>query len=336
MLALVLEDFNRLEVLDRDLPSVGADEILIKVAAVGICGSDVHGFTGHNGRRQPGQVMGHEAAGTVAAGPGFEVGQPVTFNPMITCGTCAACTADQPQQCPRRKVIGVDPEISAAFAEFVAVPRGNVVALPDRMPVQHGALIEPLAVAFNAVSRGRIAAGDRVLVVGGGPIGQSCVLAAKAAGATSILVSEPNAGRREVCGRLGAQTVDPTNVDLAEQVVQLLGGSADVAIDAVGVTVSLQGALAGTKVGGRVVLVGMGRPTLELDAFAVSTMERSLIGSFGYTRTAFATAAAWAGEHPDELPALVSSEVRLDQAAAAFAQLAGTEPAPGKILVRIA
>nr|WP_239579272.1 alcohol dehydrogenase catalytic domain-containing protein [Microlunatus panaciterrae] len=334
---MVLKDFGRMVVADVPQPQQGAGEVLIKITAVGICGTDVHGFTGENGRRQPGQIMGHEAAGTVAATPadsGLRVGQAVTFNPLITCGACAPCHDGAEQHCADRRVIGVNPEIQAAFAEFVAVPVPNVVPLPDTLPVAHGALIEPLAVAFNAVRRAGVGAGDGVLVIGAGPIGQSVVLAARDAGAELIMVSDINAERRDLCARLGASTLDPTTADTATEYRARAGAAADVTIDAVGISATLQAALGATRPGGTVVLVGMGAKRLEFGAFDLTTMERSLIGSFCYTRADFARAARWAGSHAAELAGLVSAELPFDQAPRAFEQLAGSSPAPGKVLVR--
>lgn len=337
MQALVLEEFGRLVVAERPDPARGPDEVLIKVAAVGICGTDVHGFTGENGRRHPGQIMGHEASGHVAdADPstGFTVGQPVTFNPLINCGSCDACTSGAVQHCPTRRVIGVNPEIQAGFADLLAVPAENVLALPEGLRVEHGALIEPLAVAFNAVRRAGIVAGQSVLVIGGGPIGQSVSLVAREAGASTVVVSEINAERRALCERLNATTIDPTSGETAALFADIAGGPADVTIDAVGLTPTVGDALAATRAGGTVVLVGMGAKRLEFGAFDLTTMERSLVGSFCYGPTDFAKAVDWAGQNGELLAELVSAEVSFDQAQAAFEQLSGPDPAPGKILVR--
>lgn len=335
MRALVLQDFGHLSVEDRPDPVAAAGEVLLTITSVGICGSDIHGFTGENGRRSPGQIMGHEASGVVAdAGrSSLQVGQQVTFNPLIACGQCPACQGGQPQYCPTRKVIGVNAEIQAAFAQQLALPAANVVPLPDPLPVTYGALIEPLAVAFNAVRRADISPGSDVLVTGGGPIGQSALLAAAAAKPGRIAVSEPDAGRRAVCKRLGAEVIDPTAGKVADQLADRWGGAADVTIDAVGISASVRDSLAATRFGGTVALVGMGTPRLELDAFDVSTAERRLVGCFCYTHDDFLAATAWAGENVDRVAGLVSKEVGLEDAAQAFTDLAGPSPAPGKVLV---
>lgn len=338
MQALVLEDFGRMVVVDRDHRDPRPGEVAVAVAAVGICGSDIHGFTGENGRRRPGQLMGHEAAGRVHAlgdgVTGLEPGDAVTFNPVIGCGRCTACASGHRQQCPDRQVIGVDPEIPAAFAERIVVPATNVVPLGADFPVELGALVEPLAVAVHAVGRAAIRPGDVTLVLGGGPIGQSAVLALARAGATTVLVSEPDPARRRLCADLGAHAIDPGSGSIRDQVLHAAGRPADVALDAVGISASLADAFAATRDGATVVLVGMGTPRLDLSAFDVSVAERSIIGSFCYSDADFTDTAAWARSHADDLRRLVSQEVPLRSAPATFEMLAHRPSVAGKVLVR--
>ena len=202
MRALVLTKFGELRVEERPTPSAAADEVLIRVVATGICGSDIHGYTGDNGRRVPGQVMGHESVGRVAAlgenaeDSGLALEQVVTFNPVVVPPTDAAAYAGREQHSPNKTVIGVVPEIPAAFADYLVVPARNVVPLPEGIPVEYGALVEPLAVAAHAVRRVLVASDRRALVVGGGPIGQSVVLALTMKGVETIYVSEVDPGRR--------------------------------------------------------------------------------------------------------------------------------------------
>jgi threonine dehydrogenase-like Zn-dependent dehydrogenase len=335
MRALVLREFGEMVVQERPEPECGAGEVVLAVAATGICGSDLHGFTGENGRRRPGQVMGHETAGrvvAVGAGVDLPVGTLATINPVLSCGACAACAAGREQACPTKRVIGVDPAISSAFAEYVVAPAGNVVPLPAGMPVEHGALVEPLAVAYHAVRRGDATATDRVLVVGGGPIGQSVVLACRRVGVTGVVVSELDRARRGLCRALGAEVLDPAEEGLPDRVAAVLGGPATLAVDAVGNSATLANALACTEPGARVVLVGMHTPQVSFPAYDVSTAERSIIGSFCYSAEDFASTAAWAGTA--DLTTLVENQVALDAAPDAFRDLAGGGTAAGKVLVR--
>lgn len=333
MKALVLEDFGRMAVHDRPDPVAGEGEVLIRVSYTGICGSDLHGYTGANGRRVPGQVMGHETVGRVAS-PGPLEGRLVTVNPVLSCGACAACRGGAEQWCATKRVVGVDPALSSAFAEYLVVPTGAAVPLPESMREEYGALVEPMAVGLHAVRRGAVGSGDAVLVIGGGPIGQAVALAARSVGAGRVAVSELNAGRRALCASLGVDVIDPGAAPVPEQVRGLFGGPAAVAVDAVGVSATLADAFAATPLGGRVVLVGMGSPRVDLGAFSVSTEERSLIGSFSYPAAEFRQIAEWVAGAPDELAHLVERRVPVEEAPDAFATLAADLSIPGKVLVR--
>lgn len=337
MRALVLEKFGDLAVNEIDSPHPGAGEVLIRVHLTGICGSDLHGYTGASGRRVPGQVMGHETVGRIAAAGAdteFEVGTLVTVNPVVGCGNCAPCRQGYEQYCGTKRVIGVDASRPAAFADYLLAPAANTITLAEDMPEAYGALIEPLAVGYHAAVRGSIGNDDSVLVIGGGPIGQAAVLGAQRLGATRIVVSEPSRGRRQLCEQLGATVCDPQDGPVAEQVSTLFGKQATVAIDAVGNDATIADALTSTPLGGTVVLVGMAVPQAQLDTFAVSTGERCLIGSFSYTAREFADVATWVSTAPHVLAALVDKTVPLEQAGQAFADLAAGTDIPGKILVR--
>lgn len=340
MRALQLADFGRMSVIDLPEPIAGAGEVIIEIIATGICGSDVHGFTGENGRRVIGQIMGHESVGRIhSLGDGVDpmvapVGAIATFNPVLVSAEHRERFAGREQHDPDRIIIGVDTDRVSAFAHRIVVPVENVILLPETMPVSYGALIEPFAVGLNAVRRARVAPGESVLVVGGGPIGQSVILAALREGAAKVYVSELFDERRELCASLGAVAIDPRADPVIDQIAALNGGPVDVAIDAVGISESLEDALGATVFGGRVCLVGMGQPGLAIDAYLISTAERSIIGSFCYSFDTFATAAAIIGEGDEVFGRLISSEVRLDDAPATFELLAAAMDVPGKAIVR--
>jgi len=341
MRALVLTDWWQLEVQEVPDPEVGPTDVVLDIVATGICGSDIHGFTGENGRRSLGQVMGHETVGRIArigdavpASAGLELGAVATVNPVISCGRCTQCRAGREQACPDKRVIGVDPSYPSAFAEQMVVPAGNVVPLPDGMPIEYGALVEPLAVGYHALRRGDCRPGDSVLVIGGGPIGQACVLAARRLGAGAVVVSEPDPHRRELSESIGARTVDPAGTDdLPGRVGELLAGPPTLVVDAVGLSRTISTALDCAPFGATVVLVGMGAPSLEIPAFGVSTQERSLIGSFCYSAEEFQQTADWVGGGPPELAALIEGRVGLHDGNDGFTALAKGESAASKILV---
>lgn len=340
MKALVYQGPWSMQVDTIEDPKPGPDDVVIRVMAVGICGSDVHGFTGHTGRRHPGQVMGHEMSGVIeSVGADVEPagalrpGAAVTVNPVIGCRACARCAAGDEQTCPDRRLIGVDATIVSAFAELIVVPAQNVVPLAEGVPIELGALVEPLSVGFHAARRGGCSSADTVLVIGGGPIGQACILAAARLGATRIAVSEPNGARRALAASLGAVAIDPGEGPVSDQVRRAFGEPVSVVLDAVGVTASIKDALESSGLGARIVLVGMGSPQLELPAYLVSTEERTLIGSFCYSKEDFRDTARWAGEAHEALERLIEGRVDLDGAPSAFTELAKGETEASKILV---
>lgn len=339
MKALVLEQFGTMVVEERPDPVPAAGEILLTLIATGICGSDLHGFTGANGRRVPGQVMGHESVGRVLAlGDGVQgpaLGTLVTFNPVVVPEADAAQWAGREHQHPAKTVIGVAPDVVAAFAQLITVPARNVVTLPEGMLAEHGALVEPVAVAVHAVDRVGAAAARSALVIGGGPIGQSLVLALTRAGVPHVLVSEVDPARRALLQQLGATALDPSTEPVSDQVRAQLGAPANVAFDAVGISASLADALTSTRPGASVCLVGMGRPRLELDAYAISTAERSLVGSFTYSAEDFRAAVDVVASAPEVAAALISRVVTLQEGPAAFSALAGGDGTPGKVLVSL-
>ena len=308
---------------------------MLEVAATGICGSDIHGYAGRTGRRHPGQIMGHETAARIrvlpasAAAAGLRVGQLVAVNPVIGCGQCARCQADEAHACPRRKLIGVNPEIPSAFAEYLVAPAANLVPLSDSVTEIGGALVEPLSVGYHAAVRGGCGPADRVLVIGGGPIGQACAIAARRLGA-QVMVSEPNPARRGLLERLGFSPVLDPGPDAAT-LIQAADGRVTLVLDAVGSTGSLRAATQASETQSRIVLVGMHAPNLELDAYAISTAERQLIGSFSYSAHEFRQTAAWLADHP-ELEQLVDAQVGWSGAPEAFRSLAAGESTASKIL----
>ncbi len=327
-------------------PVPGPDQVVLKVAATGICGSDIHGYTGRTGRRHPGQIMGHETAAWVhalaggraasteagtsaSAAGGLRAGQLVAVNPVIGCGRCPRCRAGQAHVCAGRKVIGVNPEIPSGFAEYLAAPAANLVPLAGTMPGIAGALVEPLAVGYHAAVRGGCGPADRVLVIGGGPIGQACAIAARRLDA-QVMISEPNLGRRALLSRLGFSAVINPGPDSAA-LTEAADGQVTLVLDAVGSSASLRAATRVSAPQGRIVLVGMQAPTVELDAYAISTAERQLIGSFSYSAAEFSATAAWLAGHP-ELEQLVEARVGWSGVAEAFRSLAAGESAASKIV----
>lgn len=329
--ALVLREGAAMVLEERPARLPGPGEVTLAIAATGICGSDLHGVAGHTGRRELGQVMGHETAGRITAvGEGVDpgwLGRPATVVPVYGCGACTACRTGEQQQCPDVWVLGVRVDVDASFAEAMTVPAINLVALPDDFPLRLGALIEPLAVGAHAARRGAVGPDDGVLVIGAGPIGQAAAIAARRREARDVVVSEPDSRRRAMVADLGFRAVAP------DELATALLEPPSVVIDAVGASATLATALTVSAPAARVVLTGMASPVLELSAYAVSAGERTIIGTFCYSHDDFRDATAWAVGHPEVLEALVDRFEPLSDGQRVFAELLGDRAGDKVLLV---
>lgn len=290
MKALLLTDSKQMEVADVDEPQVSADDVLIQVEACGICGSDIHGYDGSTGRRIPPLVMGHEAAGIVVASgenvTDMPEGTRVTFDSMVSCGECDFCREGKQNLCDNRMVLGVscgEYRRHGAFAERIAVPRRIVYHLPDALPFEHAALVEAVSVAVHAVSVTPVRLGDTAVVVGAGMIGLLTLQAVRAAGASRVIAIDVNAKRLNVAKELGADEIVRADRDDVPATIRALTGGkgAQVAMEVVGATATVQSAIESVRKGGNVTLVGNISPTIDLPLQSVVTREITLRGTCG-------------------------------------------------------
>lgn len=288
MKALVLSAYKELELLDLPVPKPADDELLIRIRACGICGSDVHGYDGSTGRRLPPVVMGHEAAGTVesvgSAVKDFRAGDRVTFDSTVYCGKCFFCQRGQINLCDNREVVGVSTPAfrrNGAFAEFVTVPARIAYHLPEGMPFSHAALIEAVSVAVHGVSLTPIALDDTVVVVGAGMIGLLTLQAARLAGAGKVIVLDVDDTRLEMARSLGASvTLNSRSADTITNILeQTMGRGADAALECVGTSVTVKLAVDSVRKGGAVTLIGNVAPAIELGLQSVVTRQIRLHGS---------------------------------------------------------
>jgi threonine dehydrogenase-like Zn-dependent dehydrogenase len=279
------------------MPQPAPGEVLISVAAAGICGSELSGFLGHNSLRVPPLIMGHECSGQVAqaAGETFAtgdiaaVGARVTFNPLIACGTCDQCLARRPNLCRQRRLIGA--HRPGAFAQYVAVPARQCYPLPNQLPLIAGALVEPLACSIRAVALAGVQRYECLLILGAGPIGLCAVAAARAQGVEQIIVSDVAPQRLEIALRWGASAV----INACEQQVvafvrERYPGGVDCVIDAVGATSVRTQAIRAVRPGGRVVLIGLHDEESIFPTNYLIRQEITLAGSFAYTEADFTQA----------------------------------------------
>ena len=277
MKALVYDGVETLNYRDMPDPVAGSDTHLIKIEAVGICGSDMHAYLGHDARRPAPLILGHEAAGTIVGGA--QDGRRVTVNPLVNCGTCAACKAGRENICPERQIISMPPR-EGAFAQYVAMPDSNLVTVPDAIPMDKAALAEPLAVSWHtarlALEALHPSMERRALVIGGGAIGLAAALALKAMGARDVTIAEPNDARRaflaETCGQATMANAS---------------GSFEMVIDAVGYGATRASASACVMPGGVIAHVGLGDSAEGFDVRYATLQEVTFIGTYTYTMQDF-------------------------------------------------
>ncbi len=341
MKAMLLTETKKLELTDVPEPEVGTEEILVRVHACGICGSDVHGYDGSSGRRIPPLIMGHEAAGVIdRVGTGvtrFSVGDRVTFDSMISCGKCGFCRAGTMNLCDNRRVMGVscgEYRRHGAFAEWVTVPEHIVYRIPDDLSFEHAAMIEPVSVAVHAVNLTPKTLGDNAVVIGCGMIGLLCVQALRAAGCGKIFAVDPDATRRERALAAGAdEAFDSAQADVPTQIIARTDGrGADLALEAVGATDPIRTAIASVRKGGAVTLVGNIKPNIDLPLQSVVTREIKLIGTCGSN-----------GEYPQclelmarkaiDVSSLITATAPLEDGPAWFDRLYNHEPGLMKIVL---
>jgi L-iditol 2-dehydrogenase len=318
MKALLLSQYKHLEIANLPDPEPGHGEVLVSVAACGICGSDIHGYDGSSGRRIPPIVMGHEAAGTIAAVgagvAGFAEGDRVTFDSTIFCGACSNCRRGDVNLCDQRQVLGVscaEFRRPGAFAEYIAVPSRILYRLPDNLSFNEAAMLEAVSVALHGVSLTPVSPNCTALVLGAGMIGLLTLQALRAAGCSKVYVADVDSTRLKLAKDVGATAALSSEKDVVEQVMQLTGGTGvDLAIEAVGRNETVQASIDSVRKGGTVVLVGNISPEVTLPLQKVVTRQIRLQGS-----------CASAGEYPRAIELLASGAIQVKPLITAVAPL---------------
>ncbi len=284
MKALLYTAPHRIEFTEQEMPEPGSGDVLIKVAAVGICGSDMHAYHGHDERRPAPLVLGHEAAGTVMTGA--NEGRIAAVNPLITCGECANCRENRQHLCLTRQLISMPPH-PGAFAEFVTVPESNIVLLPAGTDLAKAALAEPITVAWHAV---RVALARlqrpiedvRSVVLGGGGIGIAVGLVLQHIGAQNVWLAEPNPLRQETARQAG-----PFEVYVPDSKSEPRAGSVGLVIDAVGAEATRIAACRLVEPGGVIVHIGLLPGSQGLDVRRITLQEITFVGTYCYTPNDF-------------------------------------------------
>lgn len=342
MKALVLKDYMRLAYEDAPMPEFGVSDVLVKVEACGICGSDVHGMDGSTGRRRPPIIMGHEAAGVISE-IGREVkdwkpGDRVTFDSTIYCGTCEFCRRGQVNLCNNRRVLGVscaEYRQHGAFAEYVAVPQRILYRIPDALPFEQAALLEPFTVAFHAVGRSPVTLNETAVVIGCGMIGLAIVQAARLSGFGRIIAVDMAAERLTQAKEMGAtEVINSGSPHAITEVLRLTNGrGADRAFEAVGVGATVDFAVRSVRKGGAITLVGNVAANVEMPLQAIVTRELKLHGTCASSGEYPACLEMMARGAIDAKP-MLSLVASLAEGAACFDRLYRKEPGLLKIVLK--
>lgn len=329
MKALQLVKYGQFDLVDLPTPEIGEMDVLVRVKACGICGSDVHGMDGSTGRRIPPIVMGHESAGEIATlgkqVTGWQVGDRVNFDPTFYCGECAYCKRGETHLCDNRQVPGVscnEFRRDGAFAEYVTVPARNLYKLPDNLTYERAAMVEPVAVAVHGVNLLNVQKGDRVAVVGCGMIGFLIVQVLKAKGAGEVIAVDIDPGKLELAKSVGADSGCKSSA----------GMELDRAIEAVGITATVDVAIRSVRKGGTVTLVGNMAPSVDIPLQVLVMREITLHGSCG-SQLDFPESIDLIASGKVNVDPMISARITLDHTKEYFDRLYKQEAGLMKVIV---
>jgi len=287
MKAAIYEGCKKITIRDVNKPVLDNNEVLIRVEYCGICGSDLFIYSGNNSRVKPHTIIGHEFCGEVVEINSFyqnldlEIGDKVAVRPTYPCGQCEACKKGRFNICRNQALFGVD--TNGGFAEYVKVPLDNVIKVSDKVDYDEIAMVEPLAVAVHAVSRSNIKIGDKVLVLGGGPIGLLIASVLKIAGASQIIVSEINPYRLEKARSLGFKVINSQKTDIFKEIKKITNGiGIDLLFDAAGVPYTAKQSAKLVRIQGEIVVVGLFKKPAEFDFLSFMRKEQRAIGAHIY------------------------------------------------------
>lgn len=327
---------RRVEVQERSLPELGPHDVLLEVSYCGICGSDLHFVLEGWGR--PGSVEGHEYSGrVVAVGDSvtrWNVGDEVVGGPSPKCGVCEPCRMLRPSQCVGRGAVGEGPrDEQGAFAEFIRVEERRLLRIPAGVTRRRAALAEPLAVALHGITRSATTSPRRALIIGGGPIGSLTAAVLIARGVSDVVVSEPVAGRRDLCARLGAMAVSPEDLIVPASPNTIVDEPFEVAFECSGNAGAMEAALAQLDRMGTLVLVGAGLTPPRFDPNRILLNELVITGALCYDYGGFEAALELLADPSFPADALIEADdVGLDGLLGAIESLAAGET-PAKVMI---
>jgi len=343
MKAAVLHRPGEIRVEQRQVPEPGPGEVLVRVRAVGVCGSDVHYYKeGRIGRRvvEKPLILGHECAGEVVAlGSGvshLRIGSRVALEPGVPCRRCRYCKSGRYNLCPDVTFMATPP-VDGAFVEYIAWPADFTYPLPENLGYAEGALMEPLAVGMHAVQRARLVPGCTVLVLGGGPIGQLALLAAKAAGAGRVILTELEEGRLAMARSLGADVaLDLRTTPMPEALAEITDGEGpDLVIEAAGSMETVRQSIELVRRGGTVVWIGLpGTDPCPVSVLQAINKEMDILGIYRYANV-YPDAIRLAASGKIDLSRLVTHRFPLEEARRALDTAADQKSSTVKVLVEV-
>lgn len=310
MRQIIMTSPGKIEFREVQMPEPGADQVLLRMKRIGVCGSDIHVYHGKHPYTSYPVVQGHEASGEIVKlGPGVEglsLGQKATFMPQVTCGTCYPCTHGQYHICDNLKVMGF--QTTGAASDYFAIPARNVIALPEGVDYDMGAMVEPIAVAVHAVRRLGPVEGRKILVLGAGPIGNLVAQTAKGFGASRVMITDVSDFRLSIASRCGIdRCVNSLKEDLSEAILEFFGSEkADGILECVGMEPTMDQAIRNARKGTDIVVVGVFGEKGKVDLGLVQDRELRLIGTLMYQETDYIGALKLLAEKKIHLDSLIS------------------------------
>lgn len=339
MKALVYVAPEKLEMQELPKPAPKPGEVLLRVSASGICGSDVHGFLGHSERRKPGLVLGHEAVATIAekhaSVSAWSPGQRVVVNPLVSCGACAMCMNGRQNLCANWWLLGMD-RVHGTYAEFVSVPASQIYSVSDALSETEAVFTEPLANVVHMFRNSMPEIPDSLAIFGAGPIGSLALAYAKLRGISRVCMVDRNEKRLEVARQLKADhVINSDKEDAAAAVKKWAGeGGAEFVVDAVGYTPTRRASIGACRRGGRLLFIGMGENDSALPWIEMIRDEKAVFTTFCYTPRDFLTSLRLIETRKLDLTAW--SEIRpLADGQASFMKMAYDPGATLKLILKI-
>jgi len=336
MKAALFQSSGKIEVGEIEKPKIQKGEALIKISYAGICGTDLHIFEGKHSRAQAPLVMGHEFSGVIeeinAEQIQLRIGDRVVVNPLLPCGHCLACREGKIHLCPNLKLIGIDRD--GAFAEYTKADINRIIKIPDSLSMEIAALAEPVAVAVHAVRKAQVSVGDKIVVMGGGPIGQLVAQICKLSGASPIILSEIAPERIEFAQKMGLITTSSKDETIAKVTKLIRKEGADIVFEAVGVQSTYDYITDIVRPDGKIVAVGAASGPIAVDFWKLFFSELNIIGIHVYDQIAFEIAIQLLNNYPDVFRHFVSKVIGYHNLQKEFESLTKGNASVMKILVK--